>query len=92
MAARVGTIIYTEERNKHITGNTQRITTNVIAGWCGIDLVERVTFDLNTAGTLRITIGDRKYKLTNIRKSSLLAVVRCVVESTEEELAMYAVK
>ena len=66
--ARMGLMITNKQPNNHITGSTERITTDVVAGWIGIDLVERVTFDLNTAGTLLIDVEGRKYKLRLVRK------------------------
>lgn len=89
---RIGMIISTVESNNRITGNTQRITTSVVAGWCGVDLVERVTFDRNTAGTLRIDVEGRKYKLTNIKKSDTYAALRCFLCSSQAEMNKYAVK
>ena len=90
--ARIGMIISTEERNKHIIGQTERITTDVVAGWCGVDIVERVTFDRNTAGTLTINVEGRKYKLPNIRKADTFAALRCFLQSPQAEMNKYAVK
>ena len=90
--ARIGMIISTVEPNNHITGNTQRITTNVVAGWCGGDLVERVTFDLNTAGTLTIDVEGCKYKLRGVSKSKLYETLRFFLTLPKQQMNAQAVK
>lgn len=88
---RIGMIISTVESNNHITGNTQRITTSVVAGWCGFDLVERVTFDLNTAGTLLIDVEGCKYKLRGVKKSHLADTLHSFLCQPKQKIAPYAI-
>ncbi len=88
---RISMIIGKLESNKHITGNTQRITTDYVAGWCGVDLVEDVTFDYNTAGTLAVTVGERKYKLKGIKKTELYETLAAFLTQSNKQMAAQAV-
>ena len=90
--ARISMIIGKAENNKHITGNTQRITTDYVAGWCGVDLVEDVTFDFNTAGTLKVVVGERKYKLNGVKKSELYETLGSFLTQTDKQMAEHLVK
>lgn len=90
--ARIGMIISTVKGNKHVTGNTQRITTDYVAGWCGVDLVEDVTFDFNTAGTLLVVVGERKYKLRGVKKSELYDTLNVFLTQTDKQMAANLVK
>ena len=89
--ARISMIIGKVEDNKHITGNTQRITTNYVAGWRGVDLVEDVTFDFNTAGTLLIVVGERKYKLKGIKKTELYETLHTFLTQPNKQMAVHLV-
>ena len=90
--AHADVIVTTTQYNKHITGSTRRITTDVVAGWCGVDIAERVTFDLNTAGTLLIDIEGRKYKLRNVKKSNLIDTLRIFLSLPRKMIEEHAVK
>lgn len=89
--ARIGIIITTQQPNKHYTGSTERFTPTLSIDWCIVDLVERVRFDLNTAGTLLIDVEGRKYKLRNVKKSQLVATLRsflCLPDYRMDEAAV----
>lgn len=73
--ARVDTIIATTKANGVVEGTTKRITTDVVAGWCGVDIVSRVRFVYNTARTLHIYVENDHYMLKNVRRSLLLKTV-----------------
>ena len=73
--ARIDTIISKTLGNGVIEGKTQRITTDIVAGWCGVDFVERVRFVYNTARTLHIYVEEKHYVLKNVRRSLLLKTV-----------------
>jgi hypothetical protein len=90
--ARIDTIISTFKPNGVIEGKTRRITTNVIAGWCGVDFVERVRFVYNTARTLHIYVEERDhYMLKNVRRSSLLNVVSDFLKQDDRAMDNYRV-
>lgn len=92
MTIRTGMIISTVESNKHTTGNTQRIVTDVVNGWCGVDLVERVTFDLNTAGTLTVNVEDAVYKIKGVRKSVLIDTLKRFLTMNITDMQKYRIK
>jgi hypothetical protein len=90
--ARMSMVLCMVQPNGHITGNTERITTSVSAGWCGVDIVERVKFDLNTAGALLIDVEGMKYKLRGIKKHCLHEALRTFCTGTKAEMEKHAIK
>ena len=88
MKRRCDVIVTAEQRNNHITGTTSRITTNQ-CGFIGIDFVERVKFDMNTCGTVRIDIEGRKYIAKGIKKRDLSAFIRCFCTVSDNEIKQY---
>lgn len=82
-------MMFTEIKNNHVIGITERITTEVIAGWCGIDFREKVTFDLNTCGTLRIDIEGRKYLVKDIKKRDVKPFMRWFLAKDDDYINHY---
>ena len=91
--ARVGTIISTNNYDGHITGNTKRITTDIVAGWCGVDCVERVSFDYySKTRTLDIDVEGRLYRLMGIRKDEYLDELIAFLRMEYREMQQYRIK
>lgn len=59
---RIGSILYQSTPDRHIVGTTTRIRTDVVAGWCGVDVTEKVGFD-HYRGRLTVDVEGRKYQV-----------------------------
>lgn len=89
--ARIGTIMSIVNGNGVITGSTERITTDVVAGWCGVDLRQPVKFVYNTARTLHIYIEKEHFMLKNVRRSMLHRTVENFLKQSAREMDNYRV-
>lgn len=86
---RVDAIVTWKEGGK-LKGNTKLHVTDVIAGWCGVDFVSRVTFEHNSNRTLIINVEGTKYRIMGIRRSFVTSFVRTLLECPDSvERAKY---
>lgn len=71
----VDCMIYQNTRDHHIVGSTTRITTDYVAGWCGVDLREKVSFD-HYRGKLMVDVEGRKYCIKCLKPDAVKTVIR----------------
>ena len=92
----VSTIIAAEKDNRHTVGNCERIITMVGAlGMLGsIDIVEKVEFDMNTAGTITIRKNGETFKARLAKRSARFAIdfVHDLCRSSDEVWNRYKVE
>lgn len=79
MYRRVEGIITFTQGNK-LKGHCRLIETDIVAGWCGVDLVSNVTFEHNTAKTLYVDVEGTTYRIPSIRRGDVARFVRSLLE------------
>lgn len=82
MVRHIDSIITTKSGRK-LRGSCRLIETDVVAGWCGVDLVSRVTFEHNTANALYIDVEGTLYRIPWIRRRDVIQFVRFFLESKD---------
>lgn len=71
----VDCMIYQNTRDHHIVGSMTRITTDYVAGWCGVDVREKVSFD-HYRGRLIIDVEGRKYGVKCLKPDAVKTVIK----------------
>jgi hypothetical protein len=85
-----GVIIAFRDGRK-IVGGTTRIITDTVAGWCGIDLVQQVSFEINTMNSLILNIEGNKYRIKHISRRHYADAVFSALALSDEELEKYRI-
>lgn len=83
----VGSIIYIEDRPRHISGSTTRIESDYTVPDMGVDFVERVQFTYIN-GVCKMDVEGRKYAFRT-KKARLLDDLRVVLGSNDAMLEKY---
>ena len=81
------TIIMVNDRVRHTSGKTTRITTDFIARGIGVDLVENVKFEYIN-GVCKFDVEGRKYSFRT-KKARLADDLRCMLNQSDAALEKY---